>query len=118
MNLKKIGIVLFLLIAVAGFSLSSISASGVYDDQVTVGTGKTTSYFLPSDFGFVKVTPIGDAADYATVKDATIFLNNGVVEITGLKETTNGKTADFIINSKRSNNLHITLHVTVKKTIW
>jgi hypothetical protein len=115
MNFKKLGIVLFLLIAVAGFSMSSVSAS-VIDKYVTVNVGETKGLSIQFEGYVGKITPVEDAAKYATVRESNIgigFFEDADLQITGLKLTPEGKTADFKINSLNSNRLYTILHVTV-----
>jgi hypothetical protein len=117
MSFKKLRIVLFLLVCVTGFSLNTVSASYVSEDQVTVGINETVDYSLPFNSISVKFTPIDDAKDYAEVKVIYSSFNNAA-KITDLKETAEGKTADFKISDLKSNIIPTILHVTVKKTIW
>jgi hypothetical protein len=93
--LKKYGVVLLLIIAVSGFSMSSVSAAH-FNENYNLTVGGHCNISLPYDDYY---RPIGDAKDYVYVKYQSLEerMRSCTLEFIGKKVTPNGKPAQFEI---------------------
>jgi hypothetical protein len=90
MNLKKLGIVLFLLIAVAGFSLSSVSAIPAPYDEVNFHLGiakgdqHQISYTAPEGYTEIKTYNLPSSLKFdSSVKDGILTYTFTAAKVTG-----------------------------------